>query len=92
MDKYYRVIKDNFLWENWAILKFNPQLWNGKWGYNPIDDIWAKNSTVWNEYITAPIVESNPEFFQRVYCGNLERMVFVTRDVLLKSYNKTFKS
>ena len=70
MNKFYKVIKDNFLWEEGAILK---QTQNGT-GYEPVDDLYKKHEG--NEYITSVIVENSPETFVRVYPVNL-----VTRTV-----------
>lgn len=59
--KYFKVIKENFLWEVGCILKPN----GSDSGYAPIDDIYKKHDG--GEYITTEIVENSPDYFQRVY-------------------------
>ena len=62
MIKYFRVIKDNPLWDVGAILS------NSKHDRQclPIEDIWNKNNHH-TEYLSIEIVENQPEFFERVY-------------------------
>lgn len=73
--KYYKVIKDNFLWETGGIIKSNS---DGS-GYVPVDDIYKKHDG--NEYITADIIENSPEYFTRVYKVDLvTRVVFEVKD------------
>lgn len=86
MTKYYRVIKDTFIWEKDAILS-NKECSNG---YMPIEDIWNKFSEQ-AEYITTKFIENNPEWFERVYTDNLEKMMFKTKDQLKEAYNKFIK-
>ena len=64
--KYFKVIKDNFLWEQGTILKQNDE----KMGYVPIDQIYYKIEDC-NEYISSKVVEKSPEYFLRVYPVNL---------------------
>ena len=83
--KYFKVIKDNFLWETGAILKSNS---SGD-GYVPVDDIYKKHDG--NEYITSHIIEESPEYFQRVYKVDLvTRVVYEVKDkakeLLTKQY------
>jgi len=59
--KYYRVIKDTFLWEKGAILK---QCTNGNHGYEPIEDIWNKTENQ-TEYITTKL----PMTFLKTHCA-----------------------
>ena len=68
MEKYYRVLKDNFLWKRGAILLFDPKE-GVDGGYRPINDVlfWNANSYVLDEYISARIVESSPDWFEQVY-------------------------
>lgn len=68
-DKYYRVKQDTFLWHKGAILKDTEKGSNG--GYSPETDIWDTTEHNGNEYISAPIVENNPDWFERVYPVNL---------------------
>ena len=85
--KYYRVIKDTFLWNKGAILELDANKGiNGC--YMPIEDIWNVNDSVSNEYISAQIVESNPEWFERVYSGPLNKLVFKTAQEMKELYNK----
>lgn len=86
MEKYYRVIKENFLWEVGAILKRGNQGSHG--GYNVLEDIWLKYPERAEEYISAPIVENSPEYFERVYKSNAEKFLFITADELKKFYTK----
>jgi len=76
--KYYKVIKDNFLWEDGAILCLNSEGSTGE-GYSPINDIFKKHEC--NEYITANIVEESPDYFERVYKVDLAtRIVYETKE------------
>lgn len=83
MTKYYRVLKDTFLWEKDAILSNNED--NNH--YSPIEDIWDKLEDQ-DEYITAKYIENNPKWFQRVYATNLEKKIFKTAEMLKKVYVK----
>ncbi len=75
--KYYKVIKENFLWEVGAILQNNA---NGGEGFTPIDEIYKKHEKS-DEYITANIVEKSPDYFQRVWKVDLlTRVVYETKD------------
>ena len=65
--RYYRVIKDTFLWEEGAIITNKD---NSSDQYRPIDDIYKKFEDS-NEYISAMLIEKNPEWFERVYAVNL---------------------
>lgn len=84
--KYYRVIKDTFLWEVGAILR---QMDCGT-GYKPIEDIWNKTKDQ-REYITNNLIENNPEWFERVYTDNVEKMVFKTKEQLKEAFNSFVK-
>lgn len=68
MNKYYKVIKDNFLWEEGAIISNTA---NSEGGYIPIDPAFIKHENNATEYITAGIIENSPETFERVYPVNL---------------------
>jgi len=80
--KYYRVKKDTFLWEEGAVLKSDGN------GYRPMEDIWDTTPFNGSEYISDKIVENNPDWFERVYTDNLEKMVFKTKEQLKEVYNK----
>lgn len=71
-EKYYRVKQDNFMWEKGAILKRSENLGSKDscYGYEPINDLYnaGDNQT---EYISGYIIESRPEWFERVYPVNL---------------------
>lgn len=70
-NKYYKVLKDTFLWEKGAILKYDETA-GASGGYEPINDIWSTEANAEaNEYITAKNIENNPEWFERVYAVNL---------------------
>lgn len=85
--KYYRVIKDTFMWEIGAILGENA---HGSSGYVGIEDIWDKHKNM-DEYISKHIVENSPEFFERVYTDNVEKMVFKTKEQLKEAFNSFIK-
>lgn len=86
--KYYKVIKENFLWEVGAILQKNT---SGN-GYEPIDDIF-KIFPDTNEYISSNIVEKSPEYFQRVYKVDLvTRVVYETKDRAKEIISKMYKN
>lgn len=87
--KYYRVIKDTFMWETGAILKLDPCLGNNG-GYVGIEDIWNKHNDM-KEYISAHIVEQSPEWFERVYTDNVEKMVYKTKEQLKEAFNSFIK-
>ncbi len=80
--KYYRVTKDNPLWEVGAVLgqgaRSNP-------GYTGIEDIWDKHENM-SEYLSCNIIENSPEFFERVYADNIEKMIFKTKEQLKESF------
>lgn len=63
--KFYKVLKDTFLWEEGAILKDQN---SGQ--YVPVDDVFNKVEDQ-SEYISAKIVEKSPEWFERVYAVDL---------------------
>lgn len=86
--KYYKVIKDNFLWEIGAVLENS--VGNGK-GYEPIDDIFKKHEG--DEYITSHIVENSPDYFQRVYKVDLvTRVVYEVKDKAKQLLEDGFKT
>ncbi len=82
MIKYFRVVKETPLWEIGAII--SDELENEH--YIGIEDIWnkTKNQT---EYLSRSIIEENvPEFFQRVYKSNGEKLIFKTAEQMKKVY------
>lgn len=81
--KYYRVIKDTPLWEVGAILGENARQ---STGYVGIEDIWDKHENM-REYLSKNIIENCPEFFERVYCDNLDKMIFKTKEQLKETFN-----
>ena len=89
--KFYRVIKDNFLWEKGAILQNTASGSTGQ-GYQPISDIWDTTEHNSTEYISAKIIESNPEWFERVYQINLlSKTVYKLKAEAKEFTNKEFK-
>ena len=86
MTKYYRVIKDNPLWEVGAIVS-NEQ---DDSQYLPIEDVWDKFEDQ-TEYLSAPCVEQSPKFFERVYKSKGEKMLFVTAKTFKKAFDKFIK-
>lgn len=85
--KFYKVIKENFLWEVGCILKINE---TGN-GYVPTHDIYKKFEG--SEYISVPIVENCPEYFQQVYEVNLvSRVVYEVKEKARELLESQFKS
>lgn len=87
MTKYFRVIKDNPLWSIGAIISNQ----RNKMQYYPISDVWLKVEEVNAEFLSAPIIETQPDFFERVYKSENEKMVFLTKDAMIKTYEKFVK-
>jgi len=86
--RYYKVIKENFLWEVGAILDTSA---NSN-GYAPIDDVYVKHEDNAKEYISSKIVEDSPEYFQRVWKVNLAtRVIYETKDKAKELIEKQFK-
>lgn len=76
MKKFYKVIKENFLREVWAIIQNS--YGNGE-GYEPIDELFKKFD--WGEYITHHIIEWSPDYFTRVFPINLvSKTVYKARE------------
>ena len=67
MSKFYKVIKENFLWDTGAILEKS----KSDNGYKSIDEIYNKFENHNDEYISTSIIENCPEYFERVYPVNL---------------------
>lgn len=90
MSKYYRVLKDTFIWKEGAILEYSPMLG----GYTPIEDIWNTTPVNEGEYISSRIVEheNNTDTFERVYRDTLKDTVFRTAEQLKESFKKSFKN
>lgn len=88
MTKYYKVIKENFLWEVGGIVSCDE---HKDEGYTPIDDIFKKHEG--NEYITPHIVEDSPEYFERVYKVDLiSRAVYKTKEQAKAMIAKDYKA
>lgn len=85
MAKYYKVIKENPLWEVGAILSDvdEPR------GYMPIEDVWNKHDIL-TEYLSSKIVEGSPDFFERVYKSLADKMVYLTKEQFQKAFDKKF--
>lgn len=89
MTKYYKVIKENFLWDVGAIIcdeKHNDQ-------FKPLDEqtIWDKTEFNDSEYISGRIVKNCPEYFAEVYKVNLlTKSVYLAKEeakqIIQKSY------
>lgn len=92
MEKFYRVKKGTFLWEEGAILKFNPALGSGAGGYEAIEDIWNVITIV--DWITKAVVEAkeNEEYFERVYPDTISGKLYKTKDQLVESFKSSFTS
>ena len=87
MVKYFRVIKDNPLWEVGAIISNS----RDSSQYYPINDVWMKVEKVHDEYLSAPIIETQPDFFERVYKSEGEKMLFLTKEAMVETYKKFVK-
>lgn len=86
MQKFYKVIKENFLRDIGAIIQTNSWL---NW-YEPIDEIYKKHEG--NEYITSHIIENSPEYFQRVYAVNLlTKTVYKIKEQAKEMLEKQYK-
>jgi hypothetical protein len=92
MKKFYKVIKENPLWEVGAILENNE---NGGRGYSPIDDIFLRHEVPDDfngEYLSGYVVEDSPEYFQRVYKVDLAtRVLYETKEKAMELLKKQFK-
>lgn len=76
--KYYRNLKDNFLWQEGAILS-DEKAQGSDGGYSPVTDLFDKTEANDGEYISRRIVEhdDNKDMFERVYpIGDLKKMLF----------------
>lgn len=72
MARYFKVIKDNFLWLSGAVLaEYNGHASYS--GYRPIDNsnIWDYSDKTAGEYIHSRVIENCPEYFVEVYPVNL---------------------
>lgn len=89
MTKFYRVIKNNFLWREGAILASNGS------GYRPVDnlDIWNNVPIKNTEYISDHIIEhkDNIEWFERIYKDTISGSLYKTADQIKDLYEKSFK-
>jgi len=90
MEKYYRVLKETFLWSEGAIISDKEEIGHG---YKPIQDIWNKTKEQ-TEYITAKIIEAkeNADFFERIYPDTIKGNIYRTAEQLKKLYKDTFVS
>lgn len=60
----YRVLKDNFLWKKNAILHYHTDL--GTTGGYKTDEKDYQQPKVNGEYISAPIIENSPDWFEPI--------------------------
>lgn len=87
--KYYRVIKENFLWHVGAILEND-----GGEGYWPMDrtTLWDVNDNNGSEYISSRIIESSPEYFVQVFPVHLlKNTVFKLKEEARLMLSEGFK-
>jgi hypothetical protein len=90
--KVYRVRKDNFLWKSGAILEFFKSEPYIPGGYRPNEDIWDTSPYNGTEFISPPVVENNPEWFERVYPVEVDHsMVYVPRDKAVEIIKSRYK-
>lgn len=87
---YYRVKKDTFLWDKGAILE--KQKFTQGMGYVAINDLWDATEHMGNEYISARIIENDPDWFERVYPVNLvSKTVYKIKEEAREFFEKTHK-
>lgn len=85
--KYYRAKKDSFLWEEGAILACEDNR------CKPVTDIWNVTEYNGNEYVSSPIIENNPEWFERVYEVSLVgTVVYEAREKAKELLKKQYKA
>lgn len=102
--KFYRTVRDNFMWKSGAILEFSSD-YGDEGGYIPLNELDAWNATAFNrgtdksadhEYISAPIVENNINWFEQVYpVKKTEKegdVGFANTEETTKKYNLEFES
>ena len=88
--KYYKVIKENFLWEVGAIIS-NERTPEQEGDYSAIDPIFLKIEDQ-NDWVAHDLVEKSPDYFQRVYKVNLATKVcYELKDEAIKLLKKGFK-
>lgn len=88
--KYYRVLKENFLWQVGAIIECE----DNDNGYSPYDknSIWDVTEHNGGEYICKRVVENCPEYFERVFPIHLlKNIVFKAKAEAQKMLSDTFK-
>jgi hypothetical protein len=89
MEKFYRVLKENPLWEVGAIINGDDE--NDK-GYSAIDPVFEKGEYIGGEYLSWGVIENSPEYFQRVYkLDTISKVVYETRDKVVEALKKGFK-
>lgn len=87
--KFYRVKKDTFMWLEGAILEYDEDEGNG---YGAINDLWDAVELD-GEYITANIIEKNPDWFERVYeMSKAGKAVYVTKEKAREMASQFFSS
>lgn len=90
MTRYYRVRQDTFMWDKGAILKYNSN-YGSQGGYQAISDIWDACDLT-DEYISTPIIEKNPEWFERVYeVTVLGKAKYLAKDAAKKAHDALYK-
>lgn len=89
--KYHRVKKNTFMWDAGAILVHDADTGRAG-GYTAISDVWDV-AELDGEYISARIIENNPDWFERVYkVSTFGKAVYMTRDLARVAVNKAFKA
>ncbi len=89
--KYYRVIKENFLWKVGAIVQKDVVRSEH---YSPIDnsDLWSEVEVEHSEHISGKVVENSPKYFERVYPVNLlTKTVYKAKKEALEMISNDFK-
>lgn len=92
MQKFYKVIKENFLWEVGAIIENKSgDSDNCKVGYEPVDVIFCKHEEH-DEYISSSIVENSTDYFERVYpVSLLTKTVYKTKEQAKEMIAQNFR-
>lgn len=87
MAKYYKVIKENFLWQVGAIVS------DYTGGYRPIDatSIWDMTNVNESDYISKRVVEASPDYFREVFPINLlTKTIYKCKEEALLLMNKEY--
>ena len=91
--RFYKVLKDTPIWDIGTILIQNRDEDDEEeyTGYIPISDVFYKVDDT-SEYISSVFIETQPEWFQRVYKTTVDgKEVYRQKDEIKEIFNKNFK-